>query len=51
MDVQVFLDLTGVCHRNPTAYGHQSRKAVFSTTGFPVWVGGTPCTLPIKPIR
>ena len=39
---EAFLDLTGVCHRNPTAYGHQIRKAVVRATGIPVCVGMAP---------
>jgi len=42
MDVQAFLDLTGVCHRNPTAYGHRISKAVIKATGIPVCVGMAP---------
>ena len=39
---EAFLDLTGVCHRNPTAYGHRIRKAVVRATGIPVCVGLAP---------
>ena len=39
---EAFLDLRGVCHRNPTAYGHQIRKAVVRATGIPVCVGMAP---------
>ena len=39
---EAFLDLTGVCSRNPTAYGHQIRKAVVRATGIPVCVGMAP---------
>jgi len=39
-----FLDLTGVysCHKDPLAYAHQIRKAVFRATGIPVCVGMGP---------
>jgi len=36
------LDLTGVCHKDPIAYGHKIRKAVFRATGIPVCVGMGP---------
>ncbi len=36
---EAFLDLTGVCHRDPIAYGHRIRKAVVRATGIPVCVG------------
>jgi DNA polymerase V len=39
---EAFLDLTGVCHRNPTAYGHRISKAVIKATGIPVCVGMAP---------
>jgi len=39
---EAFLDLTGVCHKNPIAYGHQIRRAVFRATGIPVCVGMGP---------
>ena len=39
---EAFLDLTGVCHRNPTAYGQHIRKAVVRATGIPVCVGMAP---------
>jgi DNA polymerase V len=39
---EAFLDLTGVCHRNPTAYGQHIRKAVVRATGIPVCVGLAP---------
>jgi DNA polymerase V len=39
---EAFLDLTGVCHRNPTAYGQRIRKAVVRATGIPVCVGMAP---------
>jgi DNA polymerase V len=34
-----FLDLTGVCGKDPVAYGQEIRKAVFRATGIPVCVG------------
>ncbi len=37
-----FLDLTGVCHQDPIAYGQKIRKAVFRATGIPVCVGMGP---------
>jgi len=37
-----FLDLSGVCDNNATAYGHQIKKTVFKTTGIPVCVGMAP---------
>jgi DNA polymerase V len=39
---EAFLDLTGVCHRDPIAYAHRIRKAVFRATGIPVCVGMGP---------
>jgi len=39
---EAFLDLTGVCHRDPIAYGQRIRKAVFRATGIPVCVGMGP---------
>lgn len=39
---EAFLDLTGVCHRDPIAYGHKIRKAVVRATGIPVCVGMGP---------
>jgi DNA polymerase V len=39
---EAFLDLTGVCHRDPIAYAHSIRKAVFRVTGIPVCVGMGP---------
>lgn len=39
---EAFLDLTGVCRKNPTAYGHLIRKAVVRATGIPVCVGMAP---------
>lgn len=39
---EAFLDLTGVCHNDPIAYGHRIRKAVFRDTGIPVCVGMGP---------
>lgn len=36
---EAFLDLTGVGHRDPVAYGQQIRKTVFRSTGIPVCVG------------
>jgi DNA polymerase V len=39
---EAFLDLTGVCHRDPIAYAHRIRKAVFKSTGIPVCVGMGP---------
>ena len=39
---EAFLDLTGVCHKDPIAYGHRIRKAVFRDTGIPVCVGMGP---------
>ena len=39
---EAFLDLTGVCHNDPIAYGHQIRKAVVRATGIPVCVGMGP---------
>ena len=39
---EAFLDLTGVCHNDPIAYGHRIRKAVVRATGIPVCVGMGP---------
>ncbi|MGZ5058947.1 MAG: Y-family DNA polymerase, partial [Methylobacter sp.] len=39
---EAFLDLTGVCDKDPIAYGHLIRKAVFRATGIPVCVGMGP---------
>jgi len=39
---EAFLDLTGVCAKDPVAYGHRIRKAVFRATGIPVCVGMGP---------
>ena len=39
---EAFLDLTGVCHQDPIAYGHRIRKAVVRATGIPVCVGMGP---------
>lgn len=39
---EAFLDLTGVCHKDPIAYGHQIRKTAFKATGIPVCVGMGP---------
>ena len=39
---EAFLDLTGVCHQNPIAYGHLIRKSVVRDTGIPVCVGMGP---------
>jgi DNA polymerase V len=39
---EAFLDLTGVSHKDPIAYGHLIRKAVVRATGIPVCVGMGP---------
>jgi len=41
---EAFLDLTGVypCQKDPIAYGHRIRRAVFRATGIPVCVGMGP---------
>lgn len=39
---EAFLDLTGVCDKEPIAYGHRIKKAVFRATGIPVCVGMGP---------
>jgi DNA polymerase V len=39
---EAFLELTGVCHQDPIAYGQRIRKAVFRSTGIPVCVGMGP---------
>jgi DNA polymerase V len=39
---EAFLDLTGVCHQDPIAYGQQIKKTVFRSTGIPVCVGMGP---------
>jgi len=39
---EAFLDLTGVCHQDPIAYGHRIRKAVVRATGIPICVGMGP---------
>jgi DNA polymerase V len=39
---EAFLDLTGVCAKDPTAYGQSIRKTVFRATGIPVCVGMGP---------
>jgi DNA polymerase V len=36
---EAFLDLTGVAHLDPVAYGQHIRKTVFRSTGIPVCVG------------
>ncbi|HEY8034480.1 MAG TPA: Y-family DNA polymerase [Methylobacter sp.] len=40
--IRPFQDLTGVCAKDPIAYGQQIRKVVFRTTGIPVCVGMGP---------
>lgn len=45
---EAFLDLTGVCYKNPTAYGHQIRQTVVRATGIPVCVGMAPTTILAK---
>ena len=37
-----FLDLTGICYKDPIQYGRQIRDAVWRTTGIPVCVGMGP---------
>jgi DNA polymerase V len=39
---EAFLDLTGVCHKDPVAYGQRIRKGVYRATGIPVCVGMGP---------
>ena len=39
---EAFLNLTGVCHKDPMAYGQRIRKAVYRATGIPVCVGMGP---------
>ncbi|MEI6069235.1 MAG: Y-family DNA polymerase [Methylococcaceae bacterium] len=39
---EAFLDLTGVCHQDPVAYGHRIKKAVVRATGIPICVGMGP---------
>ncbi len=39
---EAFLDLIGVCHKDPIAYGQRIRKAIFRATGIPVCVGMGP---------
>jgi DNA polymerase V len=39
---EAFLDLTGVCHNDPIAYGQTIRKTVARATGIPVCVGMGP---------
>ena len=39
---EAFLDLTGVCHQDPIAYGHLIKKAVVRATGIPICVGMGP---------
>jgi DNA polymerase V len=39
---EAFLDLTGVCAKDPVAYGQHIRKTVFRSTGIPVCVGMGP---------
>jgi DNA polymerase V len=39
---EAFLDLTGVCHNDPIAYGQRIRKTVYRATGIPVCVGMGP---------
>jgi DNA polymerase V len=34
---EAFLELTGVCAKDPIAYGQHIRKTVFRTTGIPCW--------------
>lgn len=36
---EAFLNLTGVCHKDPITYAHQIKRAVIRTTGIPVCVG------------
>ena len=37
-----FLDLTGLCQHNPSAYAQQIKKSVYRATGIPVCVGMGP---------
>jgi DNA polymerase V len=39
---EAFLDLTGVCAKDPITYGQHIRKTVFKATGIPVCVGMGP---------
>lgn len=39
---EAFLELTGVCAKDPVVYGQQIRKTVFRATGIPVCVGMGP---------
>jgi DNA polymerase V len=39
---EAFLDLTGVCNRDPITYGQTIKKTVFRATGIPVCVGMGP---------
>jgi DNA polymerase V len=39
---EAFLDLTGVCSKDPITYGQHIRKTVFRATGIPVCVGMGP---------
>ena len=39
---EAFLDLTGVCDKDPIAYGQRIRQAVLRATGIPVCVGMGP---------
>jgi DNA polymerase V len=39
---EAFLNLTGVCQKDPMAYGQRIRKAVYRATGIPVCVGMGP---------
>ena len=45
---EAFLDLTGVCHQDPMAYGQRIRKTVFRSTGIPVCVGMGPTKTLVK---
>jgi DNA polymerase V len=39
---EAFLDLTGICHKDPIAYGQQIKSTVLRSTGIPVCVGMGP---------
>jgi DNA polymerase V len=39
---EAFLNLTGVCHNDPIAYGQRIKKTVWRATGIPVCVGMGP---------
>jgi DNA polymerase V len=39
---EAFLDLTGICQKDPIEYGHRIKKTILRSTGIPVCVGMGP---------